>query len=100
MPNQKSDKPLVRNLIIACVAAILIFHFAWSNQYFVNLHNIWFLLVDFGLLIAFAYQAQGAYQYADDPNKDWKRVVIIILAAISCIWAAGWSAGLNEKVGL
>lgn len=100
MANQKSDKPLVRNLIIGCIIAILIFHFAWSNQYFANLHNILFLLVDFGLLILFAFQAAAAYKYADEPNKDKKRVYLLVIAAASIIWAASWSAGLNERVGL
>lgn len=100
MPNQKSDKPLVRNVIIFCVLAILIFHFAWSNEYFANLHNLFFLIVDFGLLILFAYQAHGAYQHADDPNKDWKRYVIIGIALASCLWAGGWAAGYNERFNL
>lgn len=95
----KSDKNLVRNMIIFCAGTILLFHFAWAHNYFVNLGNAFFTIVDLVLISLFAYQAKGAYQHADDPNKDWKRYVVVVLALISSIWAAGWSAGLNERVG-
>lgn len=97
---QKSDKPQVRNLIIGCVIAILIFHFAWPQQYITNLGNMFFLAVDFILLIVFGVQSASAYKYAEESTKEWKRVVIVCLAVLSSAWAAGWSAGLNERVGL
>lgn len=96
----KSDKALVRNMIIVCVGIILLFHFAWANQYFINLGNAFFTIVDLALISAFVYHAVGAYKMADDPNKDWKRYVVVILTAVSSIWAAAWAAGLNERVGI
>ena len=94
----KSDKPLVRNTIIACLLAILIFHFGWSRQLSINLDNWLFTLID-GLLIGgFIVEAIGAYKYADDPNKDWKRIVIIAFAIALCIWAGGWAAYVNDRV--
>lgn len=99
MPN-KSDKPLVRNMILICIVVILVFHLAWAHNYWVNLGNALFIIVDIALLILFGYQANSAYKFADDPNKDWKRYVVVGLALLSSIWAAGWSAGLNERVGL
>lgn len=87
-------------MIIFCAAVILLFHFAWANNYFINMGNWLFALVDIAVLVLFAYHAKGAYQYADDPNKDWKRYVVVGLALLSSIWAAAWSAGLNERVGL
>jgi predicted membrane chloride channel (bestrophin family) len=99
MPN-KSDKSLVRNMILFCIGTVLLFHLAWAHNYFINLGNWLFAIVDIALLILFAYQANSAYKYADDPNKDWKRYVIIGLALLSSIWAAAWSAGLNEGIHL
>jgi putative Mn2+ efflux pump MntP len=100
MANSKSDKPLVRNTIIFCVITILAFHFGWTTQYFINLHNTFFLIVDFGLMALFAWQAKSAYAHADDPNKDWKRLFIVALTVASSLWAGGWAVGLNERVGL
>ena len=100
MANNKSDKPLVRNMIIFCVGAILLFHFAWARQYFVNLGNALFTLVDLALLVAFTYMSVKAYNQADDPNKDWKRYAVVGITLASMIWAAGWAAGLNELVNL
>lgn len=98
MSNSKSDKPLVRNMIITCVLAILIFHFAWFRHLGINLGNWVFTIVDGGLIAAFIVESIGAYRYADDPNKEWKRWVVVITAAALCIWAGGWAAGVNERV--
>lgn len=97
--SNKSDKPLVRNMIIGCVIAILVFHFGWSSQLGINLHNFWFTLIDGGLIGAFTVEAIGAYKYADNPNKEWKRLVAIGLAVVISLWAGGWAAYVNEKIG-
>lgn len=98
--SNKSDKPLVRNTIIFCVIAILVFHFAWSNQLFHNYHNLLFAFGDLLLLILFGVYSAQAYKQADDPNKDWKRVVMVGFAVALCVWAGAWAAGYNERVNL
>jgi hypothetical protein len=96
--SSKSDKPLVRNLIIGCIIAVLIFHFAWAKQLFYNLGNPLFSVVD-GLLIGlFIAEAIGSFRQADDPNKEWKRKLLAAITVALCIWAGGWAAGNNEKV--
>lgn len=98
MSNSKSDKSFVIKMLIGCVAAILIFHFAWFRQLGINLGNWFFTIIDGGLIAAFIVEGIGAYRYADEPNKEWKRYVVVVLAVILCIWAGGWAAGVNEKV--
>lgn|SRR5688572_6431836 len=96
--SNESDKTLVRNMIIFCILAVLIFHFAWSRQLFINYGNVLFTFIDAGLIGAFIAEAIGAYKYADDPNKERKRFVVIGLAVVLCIWAGGWAAYVNERV--
>lgn len=97
MSNSKSDKKFVSIVIASCAAVILLFSFIWSKQFFFNLGNPVFA-IGYGILIgAFVAEAIGAFRYADEPNKEWKRVVIVILTAAICIWAGGWAAGYNEK---
>lgn len=98
MANSKSDKPLVIKTVAACVVAILIFTFAWAKYFFHNLDNWVFTLVEGGLIALFVVEAIGAYKHADDPNKEWKRWVVVLVAVILCAWAGGWAAGNNEKV--
>jgi hypothetical protein len=100
MTKSKSDKPLVRNTILFCIAAMLIFHFAWSQQLFQNYHNVLFALGDAVLLLAFVIGSAKAYVEADEPNSDKLRYFVIAITVASCLWAAGWAAGLNERVGL
>lgn len=98
MANSKSDKPLVRNLIIGCVVAILIFHFAWFRQLTVNLHDWLFVIGDIILIALFGYSSGKAYKLADDPNNEWLRWATALLAVAICAWAGGWAAYVNEKV--
>lgn len=96
----KSDKPLVRNMIIFCTCVVLLFHLAWAKLYFVNLGKPIFTIIDLLLLVAFIYWSWRAYTYADDPKKDRTRYVVIAITILSSLWAAGWSAGLNERINL
>lgn len=98
MSNSKSDKPLVRNLTIGCLVAILVFHFAWFRQLMTNYHNPFFVVVDLLLLGVFCFVSERAHALADDPNKEWLRVVQVVIAVALCAWGAGWAVGLNEKV--
>src|ERR1043166_6667421 len=97
MSNSKSDKPVVLKLIAGSVAASLIFTFAWAKQFFANLDLWYFTLIEGGLLAAFIVESIGSYRYSDEPNKDWKRHLVWILALACCAWAAGWSCGVNGK---
>lgn len=99
MANSKSDKPLVRNMIIACVVAILIFHFAWFRQLTVNLHEWLFVAGDIVMLAAFGYFCNASYKEADDPNKEYYRYIVVATAVVLCIWAGAWAAYVNEIVG-
>lgn len=98
MTNSKTDKPLVRNMIIACVAAILIFHFAWFRQLTVNLHEWLFVAGDIIMVAAFGYYSGKSYKNADDPNKEYYRYIVVALAVALCIWAGAWAAYVNEQV--
>lgn len=98
MSNSKSDKPLVRNLIIGCLAAVLIFHFAWAKYLFANYSRAGFAVIDIVVAVAFVLAANVAYKNADDPNKDYWRWVTVIVAVASCIWAAAWSTGLMNNL--
>lgn len=98
MANSKTDKPLVRNMVLACLAAILLFHFAWLRQLGTNYHNAFFAIVDILAFAVFAWQSFVAYVQADNPNKEWRRKVVVGVAVFLCIWAGAWAAGVNEKV--
>lgn len=92
-----SDKSIVRNMIIGCVVAILIFHFAWLSHFIRNLSNPLFDIVYGGLTALFIVEAIGAYRYADDEKKDWKRKFLIAITVVILVWLGGWAAGNNEK---
>lgn len=98
MANSKSDRPLVRNTIIGCVLAILIFHFAWFKQMAINYRSPVFSIVDVLLVAGFGYFGYISYRYADDPNEEWNRKVVVGIAVALCIWAGAWAAYVNEKV--
>jgi chromate transport protein ChrA len=97
MPN-KSDKGLVATIIVACTVIIAIFHFAWAKYLFMNYGRPLFAALDIILLLIFSYTCYNAYKNADDPNKDWQRWAVIIIAVLSCIWAAAWSTGLMNNI--
>lgn len=98
MANSKSDKPLVIKMMLVCVGAILLFHFGWLNQLMTNYQNALFAIGDIVLLVLFAWQSIGAYTQADDPNREWRRYVVVGLAVALCAWAGGWAAYVNELV--
>lgn len=98
MANSKSDKGLVSILIAACSVVILIFHFAWARYLFMNYPRPLFTFFDIALILAFAWSSIKAYNNADDPNKDWLRWMIVIVAVLSCVWAAAWSTGLMNNL--
>lgn len=100
MTNQKSDKPLVRNWIIASLIAITVVHIIWWNQLFHQGNPSVFVVIDVILLAVFSLMAVQAYSGADDPNKEWKLKVVIGLTVAILLWAGGWAAGINERVGL
>lgn len=97
MSNTKSDKSYVLKMVAACIGAILLFTFAWTKQFLGNLDIWYFTLIEGGLLAAFIVECIGSYRYADDPNKEWKRYLIIALTVACCAWAAGWSCGSNGE---
>jgi hypothetical protein len=92
-----SDKSIVRNLIIGCIAAILIFHVAWLSKFIHNLSNPVFALVYGAVVAFFIIEAIGAYRYADDDAKDWKRKLLLLITVLILGWLGGWAAGNNEK---
>lgn len=95
--NAVSDKKIVLGLIGGCAIAIMIFIFAWFSKFTHNLSNPVFTVV-FGLLLgACIVEAIGAYRYADDELKDWKRKVLLLITALLLLWLGGWAAGSNEK---
>lgn len=98
MTNSKSDKPVVRNMIIVCVVAILIFHFAWLKQLYINLHEWLFVVGDIVLAALFGYFSGLSYKHSEDPNKEYYRYIVVGLAVALCLWAGGWAAYVNEKV--
>ena len=80
--NAVSDKKIVLRLIIGCAIAILIFTFAWFSKFTHNLSNPVFTIVLGLLLGAFVVEAIGAYRYADDELKDWKRKLLLLIGAL------------------
>jgi hypothetical protein len=94
----KSDKPLVIKMVLVCIGAIWLFHFGWFNQLMTNYHNALFAIGDTVLLGLFVWQSIGAYTQADNPNKEWKRYVVVGVAVALCAWAGGWAAYVNELV--
>lgn len=97
MSNEKSEKSVVGILVAACAAAILIFHFAWSKYLFMNYSNLLFAIVDIALVVAFAWYSLKAYNTAETGDNG-PRLLVILIAAISCIWAAAWSTGLMNNI--
>lgn len=98
MANVKSDKGLVAILVTACTVIVLIFHFAWAKYLLMNYSNALFAIVDVALALFFAWLSVKAYKNADDPNKDWQRWAVVIIAVVSSIWAAAWSTGLMNNI--
>jgi len=94
----KSDKGLVAILISACTVVVLIFHFAWAKYLFMNYSKPLFAVFDILLSLIFAWTCINAYKNADDPNKDWQRYAVVVIALISSVWAAGWSTGLMNNM--
>jgi hypothetical protein len=92
-----SDKSIVRNLILGCIAAILIFHFAWFSKFTHNLTIPVFAIIYGGLIAVFIVEAIGAYRYSDDDKKDWKRKFLLAITVAILAWLGGWAAGNNEK---
>lgn len=95
--NPNSDKKRVLYLISICAAVVLIFSFAWAKQFFHNLNTWWYSLIEGGLITGFVIESIGAYRYSEDPNKEWKRAIVVLFTIALIGWAAGWSAGSNEK---
>ena len=95
----KSEKSGVLLLIGGCLAAILIFHFAWATYLFQNWNtNTLFTIVDAVLAILFGGSSIIAYKNADDPNYDYWHRILIGIAVASSIWAAAWSTGLMNNI--
>lgn len=95
----KSEKGLVLKWIGGCLAAILIFHFAWASYLFQNWNsNLLFTGVDILLFGVFGLTSYLAYKQADDPNYDYLRRIFIIISIASSIWAAAWSTGLMNNI--
>lgn len=98
MSNSKSDKGLVATMIIACTLVIAIFHFAWTKYLLINYSRPVFAALDIIILLIYAYTSLKAYKNADNPNYDWQRWAVVIIAVISSIWAAAWSTGLMNNI--
>lgn len=94
----KSDKGLVAILIGACTVVILIFHFAWAKYLVMNYSKPLFAIIDVVVSLIFAWTCVNAYKNADDPNKDWQRIAIVVITILSSIWAAAWSTGLMNNI--
>lgn len=97
MANEKSEKSVVGILVAACTIAILIFHFAWSKYLFMNYSNLLFAIVDIVLVVAFAWASLRAYKTAKTGDNG-PRWLVVLIAAVSCIWAAAWSTGLMNNI--
>jgi hypothetical protein len=95
----KSDKKNVLLWILGCLAAILIFHFAWTPYLLQNWSkSLLFTGVDVLLFGAFGITSVIAYKQADDPEYDYLRRIFIWIAVASSIWAAAWSTGLMNNI--
>jgi hypothetical protein len=94
----KSDKPTVVIIMLACIGVILLFHFAWYKYLVLNYNHLLFTAGDIVLLILFGITCVVAYKNADDPNYDiwWKLMISMALA--SSVWAAAWSTGLMNNL--
>lgn len=95
--NAVSDKKIVRNLILGCITAILIFHLVWLSKFKHNLSNPVFAVIYGVVMAVFIVEAIGAYRYADDDSKDWKRKFLLVITVAILGWLGGWAAGNNEK---
>lgn len=89
---------MVQKMVLFCLGAILIFHFAWFHQLVTNYHNLLFAIGDIVMLALFAWQSKLCYDQADDPNKEWRRYLVVFLTVALCAWAGGWAAYQNELV--
>jgi hypothetical protein len=95
----KSEKGYILRWIIACLAVITIFHFAWAPYLLQNWHgSLLFTGVDALLFGVFGVTSYIAYKQADDPNYDYMRKIFIWVAVASSIWAAAWSTGLMNNI--
>lgn len=94
----KSDKSLVGILIAACSVVVLIFHFAWTHYLMLNYSKPFFTIMDILVNLGYAAACIQAYRNADDPNKDWLRWAVVLLALVSSIWSAAWSTGLMNNL--
>jgi hypothetical protein len=103
MSNSKSDKPLALITIFGSLAAIAIAYTllaVFSHQVGGNFKNTVYLIGVIVLGILFLISSIFAYNKADDTKYDnMSRGLVIALAVIIIIWAGGWVAGSNEKVG-
>lgn len=103
MSNSKSDKPLALKTIFGSLAAIAIVYIllaTFSHQVGGNFKNTIYIIGVAILGICFIWKSIQAYMLADDGVRDnSSRLYVIILAVAIIIWAGGWVAGSNEKVG-
>lgn len=96
---QKSEKGYVMRWIIACTAAILLFHFAWTPYLLQNWKdNLLFTAIDAILFLGFISSSYSAYVQADAPEYEYLRKIFIWIAVASSIWAAAWSTGLMNNI--
>lgn len=101
--SNKSDKPLALKTIFGSLAAIAIVYTllaVFSHQVAGNFKNPVYYVVVIILGLLFALLSIRAYKLADSGTKDnSSRLHVILLTVLIIIWAGGWVAGSNEKVG-
>lgn len=87
----KSDKPTVLLLTGACFAVMLLFTFAWFSA-FKDLFHGFFAFGTVALALLYIAAAGIAITGSEDPNKDWSRVVAVIIAIAYCCFVGIQSA--------
>jgi hypothetical protein len=72
----------------------------FSHQVAGNFKNPVYYIVLIILGLLFVWQSVRAYNVADSgTNDNSSRATVIGIAVIIILWAGGWVAGSNEKVG-
>lgn len=83
MATSKSDKPLVRNLIIGVAATIALFVGVFIPEFKYFSAGLGALVI--AAIAATGYLSYKAYVTADDPNKDYFRKGLIATALVAIV---------------
>jgi surface polysaccharide O-acyltransferase-like enzyme len=88
--NKKSEKRYVLPLIIGCVAAIILLHGLYWNEFITLTKDTLFIALDLAGLAGFVIFGGIAYAKRNDPNFDKMRWAALLVAVFVCIWVGTW----------